>query len=250
MLDAVSTAFREEYRPSKFLSVDEGKVKYKGRLGFKQYMPLKPVKRGIKVWVLADSTNGYLYTMQVYTGKKDGGQPEHSLGHRVVSDLVSNLQGKNYHIFSDNFFTSIRLAEDLLAENFYLCGTMRSNRTDFPSDLKPNKPEVKALRRGESIFRQKENIVTIVWEDKKLASFISTQCDVRGHETVRRKQNDGTYIKVPTIPSVTLYNKYMGGVDHNDQMRQVLRDLKASKEVVALPVLVLLRCEYCQCSYS
>lgn len=130
LLDAVSTAFREEYRPSKFLSVDEGKVKYKGRLKFKQYMPLKPVKRRIKIWVLADLTNGYLYAMQVYKAKKDGGQPEHGLGHRVVSDFVSNLQGKNYHIFSENFFTSIRLAEDLLA-NLYLCGTTHSNRT-FP----------------------------------------------------------------------------------------------------------------------
>ena len=52
--------------------------------------------------------------------------------------------------------------------------------------------------------------MSTVWKDKKLVCFISTQCDVRGHETVRRKQNDGRYIKVPTIPTVTLYNKYMG----------------------------------------
>lgn len=148
--------------------------------------------------------------MQVYTGKKDGGQPEHGLEHCIVSDLVGNQQGKNYHIFYDNFFTSIRLAEDLLAKNLYLCGTTPQNKTDFPSDLKPNKPEVKALRHGESIFWQKENIVATVWKDKKLVSYISTQCDVRGYETVRRKQNDGRYIKVPTIPTVTLYNKYMG----------------------------------------
>lgn len=83
---------------------------------------------------------GFLCTMQVYTGKKDGSQPEHGLGHHVVSDLVSSLQGKNYHIFCDNFFTSVRLAEDLLANNLYLCGTTRLNRTDFPADLKPSKP--------------------------------------------------------------------------------------------------------------
>lgn len=103
LLEALSVTFRSEYRPSKFVSVDEGMVKYKGSLGFKQYMPLKPVKRGIKVWVLADATNGFMCTIQVYTGRKDGGQPEHGFGYRVVSDLVSNLQGKNYHIFSNNF---------------------------------------------------------------------------------------------------------------------------------------------------
>jgi len=127
------------------------------------------------------------------------------------------------------FFTSIRLAEDLLAKNLYLCGTTCSNRTDFPSDLKPNK-QLKALRRGESIFRRKGNIVATVWKEKELVSFISTQCDVTGNGTVRRKQNDGTYIEVPTIPTVTIYNKYMGGVNDNDQMRQYYETSRLAKK--------------------
>lgn len=57
LLDTLSGTFREEYQLSKFVSIDEGMVKYKGRLGFKQYMPMKPVKRLIKIWVLADATN-------------------------------------------------------------------------------------------------------------------------------------------------------------------------------------------------
>ena len=36
----------------------------------KQYNLMKPVKRGIKVWVLADSHNGYFQKFQVYTGKR------------------------------------------------------------------------------------------------------------------------------------------------------------------------------------
>lgn len=106
----------------------------------------------------------------LYTGK-DGCQPEHDLGHRVVSDLVRGLHGKNYHIFCDNYFTSVHLAEDLLANNLYLYGTMRSNRTDFPGDLKPNKAEVKALRQGESLFHHKGNVVATIWKDKKICIF-------------------------------------------------------------------------------
>ena len=34
----------------------------------KQYLPLKPLKRGFKVWAMADSLNGYLYDFKVYTG--------------------------------------------------------------------------------------------------------------------------------------------------------------------------------------
>ena len=82
-------------------------VKYKGRLGFRQYMPMKPVKRGI---------NGFVCAMQVYTGK-EGGQLEHGLGYRVVSDLVRDLHENNFHVFCDNYFTSFRLAKSLLENN-------------------------------------------------------------------------------------------------------------------------------------
>ncbi len=37
-----------------------------------QYMSLKPIKKGIKVWVLADSANGYLSRFDIYTGRKEG----------------------------------------------------------------------------------------------------------------------------------------------------------------------------------
>ena len=79
---------------------------------------------------------------------------------------------------------------------------------------------MKALRRGESLFRRKGGVVATVWKDKKLVSFLSTQCEVRGNETVSQKQKDRKIIQVPTVPVVQLYSKYMGIVDHSDQMRQ------------------------------
>ena len=36
----------------------------------KQYLPKKPVKRGFKIWVRADSHNGYMCEFECYTGKK------------------------------------------------------------------------------------------------------------------------------------------------------------------------------------
>lgn len=83
-----------------------------------------------------------------------------------------------------------------------------------------------------------------VMKDKKAVSFISTQCNVRGDETVHRKQKDETYIEVPTIPTVTIYNKYMVGRSQRPNV-SVLQVLKVSKEVVVPLVLVLLRCEHC-----
>ena len=87
-------ALSAECQPSKFISIDEGMVKYKGRPGFQQYLLMKPMKWGIKVWVRANAINGFVSTMQVYMGKKDASQPEHSLGRYVVCNLLSDLKGK------------------------------------------------------------------------------------------------------------------------------------------------------------
>ena len=220
LLDAIVAAFKDEYRRKQNLSVDEAMVKFKGQLSMKQYMPMKPIKRGIKVWECADSSNGYVCNLQVYTGKQDGGTTEHGLGYRVVRDLTRPFLGKYHHVFCDNFFTSISLACDLLRDKTYLCGTIRSNRRGFPKSLQPQKAEVKALQKGESIFRRRGNLVATVWKDTKLVSFLSTQSNPVGDETVNRKQRDGSIIQVPTVPVAVSYNKNMGGVDLNDQLRQ------------------------------
>ena len=90
---------------------------------------------------------------------------------------------------------------------------------------------MKALRRGESLFRRKGNVVvTVCGKDKKLVSFISTQCQLRGDDAVPRKQKDGT-IQVPTVPVVQLYNKYMGGVDLSDQKRQYYECSRRAKKL-------------------
>ncbi|KAF2880657.1 hypothetical protein ILUMI_25521, partial [Ignelater luminosus] len=41
---------------SKNQSIDETMVKFKDRIGFWQCMPLKPIKRGYKIWAQADET--------------------------------------------------------------------------------------------------------------------------------------------------------------------------------------------------
>ena len=38
-------------------------------LSWIQYMPKKPTKWGMKAWCLADSNNGYIWNLKIYTGK-------------------------------------------------------------------------------------------------------------------------------------------------------------------------------------
>ena len=77
-------------------------IKFQGRSLLKQYMPIKPIKQGIKVWVLADSINSYFSRLEVYTGKQPD-QVETGLGSRVVWSLTADFRGKHHLIVFDNF---------------------------------------------------------------------------------------------------------------------------------------------------
>lgn len=137
VINHLSQRFSDLYKPHREVSVDEAMIKFTGRSSVKQYMPMKPIKRGIKVWVMADSHNGYFHTLQVYTGKQGGGEKQ--LGARVVKDLTQDLKGKNHHVYFDNFFTSEQLLQDLVEDNIYACGTARKDRKGFPPALKSAK---------------------------------------------------------------------------------------------------------------
>ena len=137
VINHLSSRFSDLYDPHQEVAVDEAMIKFTGRSTLKQYMPLKPVKRGIKVWALADSHNGYFHKFQVYTGKEGSG--EKNLGQRVVKDLTHHLKGKHHHVFFDNFFTSEELLRDLAEDNIYACGTARKDRRGFPPALKTAK---------------------------------------------------------------------------------------------------------------
>lgn len=66
IVDYVGTKFLEVYKPTKYLSADESTVSFKGRVVFKMYNPQKPTKWGLRLYVLADSTNGYVSVIIPY----------------------------------------------------------------------------------------------------------------------------------------------------------------------------------------
>ena len=145
-LDHVVRQCKRLYKPNREVSVDEQMIGTKCRIGFRQYMPLKPThKWGIKVWVMADSVTGYCCNLQIYTGK-EGGNVEQGLASRVVKDLMDDYQQLGHHLYVDNFYTSPQLFKDLLEAGTLACGTVRNNRKGFPVALRQN------LGRNESAF--------------------------------------------------------------------------------------------------
>lgn len=73
-----------------------------------QYIPSKAAKFGVKFWVLAESTTGYVAHLKCYLGKKFTPTSNLLQGTEVVLRLLKNcnLLQKGYHVVSDSFFCS------------------------------------------------------------------------------------------------------------------------------------------------
>lgn len=130
----VST-LHDAYEPHENITADEQLVTFSGRCLFRQYIPSKPRKYGIKVWAACDSTNYYVTNLQVYTGKDEDEPTESNQGKRVVLDLTQNLSLSGRNITTDNFFTSLDLAKELERKQMTLLGTIRKNRRELPAEF-------------------------------------------------------------------------------------------------------------------
>jgi len=87
LVDELNISFQNECVSPSSQSTDEAMILFKGRNSMKQYMPLKPIKRGYKVWMCCDSASSYVYQFSIYTGKSD---TEHSQRTWVSSGHKTN----------------------------------------------------------------------------------------------------------------------------------------------------------------
>lgn len=226
VLDVVGEKCLSNYKPPKEQSVDEGMIAFKGRLSFKQYLPAKPTKFGVKVWERASPKNGYVHEFQIYTGRTEQNRTEEGLGARVVKDLTRNITGKNHVVYMDNFFASPELFESLLKEKVYCCGTVRLNRKGMPEAIK----QAKLKKRGENLVMQKGELVATAWKDKKIVTYLSTNCDPTEKTHVQRRKKDGSMENVAARQVTDLYNKFMFGVDLADQKRMQYSTCRKAKK--------------------
>ena len=76
----------------------------------------EPDKFGIKFWFWVEVESKYVVNLRPYLGAQEKesrqGVP---LAQDVVLQLVSSVKSKEYNITTDNFFTSVALAEKLEA---------------------------------------------------------------------------------------------------------------------------------------
>ena len=102
---------------------------------------------------------------------------EYGLGYDVDMKLVQNYLNQGYHLFIDNFYTSVRLTKHLFQHGVQITtGTIWSTRKDFPANLKNGKQWVKGKERGNMGWER--DSPALQWVDNKVVSMISEAANV------------------------------------------------------------------------
>lgn len=83
---------RRRFIPSDCVTIDEQLVPFRGRCKFRQYMPSKPTKYGIKIFWMCDARVPYAIDGTVYTGRQPGQEVQRNLGESVVQQLCSGIR--------------------------------------------------------------------------------------------------------------------------------------------------------------
>lgn len=206
------------------ISIDESMIPYYGRHPTKQFIRGKPIRWGYKAWVVADPL-GYTFYINLYQGQgksKSIYKDEFGLGGAVVLDaldkLESNFSNMRFLLYFDNFFTSIKLIEEIKKRGHGASGTLRSNRTENCPFTK--KSEFSKNPRGhlEYYTNVDSSVVLAKWLDNGPVTVASNEHCVlplakteRYSVAVRKRIN----IQIPNL--IKKYNCYMGGVDRLDQ---------------------------------
>jgi len=76
------------------VGIDEQLLPFRGRYGFRQYMPKKPSKYGIKIWMMCDCATKYMMNVKVYVGKENN-EIVRGLASDVVCILVQPISGQD-----------------------------------------------------------------------------------------------------------------------------------------------------------
>ena len=198
------------YILNKRISIDERMIPFRGRISFLQYLPSKPVKWGIKAFLLADAHNGYVHNMKIYCGS--GGQRTQSPNNMIV-ELTEGLRDLGHHVYFDNYYCSVPIVENLSTKGIGCTGTIQKNRRFLPKEIK--NPD--NLVKGQAIYKKKGNLLALVYKDKR---------DVRILTNMHNNQlsHDGKPI------ALNDYSRWMRGVDRSNQYNSYYRSGHKSKK--------------------
>ncbi|XP_027864911.1 uncharacterized protein LOC114139283 [Xiphophorus couchianus] len=193
------------FNPGRHITIDEQLYPSKTRCCFLQYIATKPDKFGIKFWVACDLKAKYICNVFPYLGKDPSRPSGERLSETVVMRLMEPFMDKGRTVTTDNFFTSLSLAQRLLSRKTTILGTVNKRHREIPQSAK-RKDRTEFTTQ---VFSTTGATLTVYVPKRKKAVYIlsSMHSVVETEDTTKRKPN-----------TVTDYNKTKCGVDVMDQM--------------------------------
>ncbi|KAK6191058.1 hypothetical protein SNE40_002806 [Patella caerulea] len=174
-LDTIFPKFRNYFTPQQNISVDEGMIPTKGRLGIKQYIKDKPTNWGIKAFMLTDSESGYILSGEIYTAKCNGLSLEElgATGSLLLQD--AEMTDETHIVYVERFYSSVKLFYYLYDEmRVHAVGTVMTNRKHYPKQLKKKNKDLKNRGDCDCEFLCRHYLSELVWQDRKPINFLST----------------------------------------------------------------------------
>lgn len=224
LFNLLNKKFMENAPIEEMHSVDEAMVPYYGRHGCKQYIHAKPIRYGYKLWV-GTTRLGYINWFEPYQGASTNISKDYAdlgVGAGVVLEYAQAVRTKwpeeKFHLFFDNFFSSIHLVEKLTEWNLNATGTIRENRLKGAPLISTK--DMKKKSRGSMDYAKitNQNIISVKWNDNNVVCLISNSAGVSPiHSVQRYSQKEKKIVQVEQPHLIYLYNSNMGGVDRSDQ---------------------------------
>ena len=212
LISEVWNCFIENYKkcyvPNCDLTIDEQLFPCKTRCPFIQYVANEPDKFGIKFSLLADAQSKYLCNGKPYLGRDLSRSRCSDLPGDVCLILLQPYYEKGYNVTTDNYFTSLKLAEELKQKKTTILGTIRKQRREVPStelimkDKELYASEIFSLPSGCSLTIYKA-------KKRKVVCILSS---------MHRNANIDQCHKKKLQETIQYYNKFNVGVDVLNQM--------------------------------
>jgi hypothetical protein len=157
VVEILRKAFNELFQPYQRLCVDESLLLYKWRLFFKQYIPSKRNRFGIKSFVLSDCETGFVQDLIIYAGSStivDSENPNIGKSGAIVEVLMKPHLGIGHTLYVDNWYASPALFNFLHNNGTNACGTVTKRRKGIPKIDE-------RLKKGEAAFKSSDNLLVL-----------------------------------------------------------------------------------------
>lgn len=119
LFEVIVQNFQNNFVPNEYLTLDEQLIAFRGRCSFRQYIPNKSARYGIKIFALVDIKNAYTFNLEVYAGQQPNGPYKmNNSAENVVKKMVQPV-------------VKYLLTEKQLT----IVGTLRKNKTCIPKEF-------------------------------------------------------------------------------------------------------------------